>query len=120
MPCTDEPTSQPLPSFAPSLLRSGPSVLLTVRLAGSRIARLPLCGLPEQRSDDRIQVEDVLRDAAGTADEIADETVELVNQPFLVGDDRPSIGLQVDVAPDVGHERLRVVRQPREDAHKVA
>jgi len=62
-----------------------------------------------------------LSDLTGTGDEIADETLQVIDEPRLEGHHRAGVrALQFESACQAGHECLGIVRQTFEYVHEVA
>ena len=117
----DEPAAQALPALAPGLLAQHQCFCKVLRIARRGIARFALRGLPQQGFDVRCQRQDVPGDAARAGHQVADKTLQVVDQPLLVGHHRIGVGLlQLDAAADADHEGLCVVGQAFEHPHQVA
>ena len=86
--------------------------------AASRASRSATCC--SIASMHRLQGEDEPGDCVGAADQIADEALEVIDQPALVARHCSRLGLlQLDAARHAGHEGLCVFRQALEDAYQV-
>jgi len=117
----EEPAAQALPPLLPGLPIALPRIRLLARIARRGIARLALGDLGQQGVDVRLEVDDAAGDGIGPADKIADEALQIVDQPPLVAGNRRRLGLlQLDAARHARHEGLGILRQALEHAHQVA
>ena len=116
---THEPSRQTTPTLAPDgKARFERSVVLV----GARyaVAALTLRGQREQRLDPVLELGNAVRDHARTRHQIAHETLEIIDESLLEGDDGPhNTLLQFDRASDACHECLRVVGQTFKHTNQV-
>ncbi|MGY3390198.1 hypothetical protein ACVWW6_002789 [Bradyrhizobium sp. USDA 3311] len=91
-----------------------------VVLPGSRISGFALRRLPQKLTNDWIKRDKMLCDAARAADKVADESIEIVDQPLLIGDNCSCIRmLKLDAASDARHECLGVFGETFEHSNQI-
>lgn len=109
----DEPANQAAPAFTPAGQAQLKSGLLLDFAARCGIAPLALRCHRQQRCDLAVQLCDSVCNGTGAADQVANKTLQIIDQPLLECDDRLDIGLlQFDSAGNAGHECLGIVGNP--------
>ena len=117
----EKPAAQSSPALPPGLLVARPRVGLVLGVARRRVACLARSDLPNHFVDMRIERDDETRDGIGAPDEVADESLEVFDQPSFVVRHLAGVGLmQVNVPRHASHEGLRILGQAFENAHKIA
>jgi len=114
----EEPPAQPFPSLTPRLPTTHLFIGLSPLVIRSGVPGLPLSNLEKDALDTRRKILDWLGYRIGAANEIAQEAVEVVDQPALIGDDRARFCLlKLKTACDPSHERLCVFGKIIKDAN---
>jgi hypothetical protein len=117
----DEPAKQAAPTFTPAGQAQRKRGLLLGFATGCGIASFTLRRHRQQGFHLAVQLCNSVCNGTGAADQVADKTLQIIDQPLLECDDRLYIRLlEFDRAGDAGHESLSIVGQPHKDAHEIA